>query len=298
MDANPGGRDPAYVICPKDVLTIRASEMEEISQAPYVVDSKGMVRLPVLGDVKVAGQSLAQFESALRTMLLKYVREPEVFVSVVRMHSEPIFFNGAFKSPGIYPLQGRRTLVEMVSSIGGIHPNARRRLKLTRRKEQGIIPLPAAVEDSDGRTSTAEINLNNLQQPFDPAHDIELRPYDTIAVERSEMVYVGGELNKVGSFELEDRESLSVVQLVSLAGGLTKEAAPTQARILRPLLGSSQRAEIPVNIKDIMAGKTGDFPLLANDVLYVPASKRRAVLSKVLMLTAPLASPIILLSTR
>ena len=70
---------------------------------------------------------------------------PQVTVTVVQFSSEPLFFVGAFKAPGIYPLQGRRTLVEMMSSIGGLQPNASRRIKVTRRKEFGEIPLPNAV---------------------------------------------------------------------------------------------------------------------------------------------------------
>ncbi len=297
-DMNLNGRDPAYVLGPSDVVVIRAAEVEEIGATQYVVDSDGVISLPTLGKVKAGGLTISQLESTLAELLKKYVREPEVIVAVGRMRSDPIFFTGAFKNPGIYPLQGRRTLVEMLSSIGGLQPNARRRLKIARRKERGRLPLPNAVDDAEGRVSTAEISLNSLQQAFDPAEDVELRPYDSITVARSEMVYVAGEFGKVGGFELEERESLSVTQLIALAGGLSKDAAPDKARVLRPVLDTSRRAEIPVNIKDILAGKGSDYPLLANDMLYVPASRRKAALSRTLQMTAPLVPALIFLGMR
>jgi polysaccharide export outer membrane protein len=290
------GRDPAYVIGPNDALVIQAANMDEIGPVQHVVDSDGYIDLPTIGKIMAAGLSVVQLEAGIASHLDQYVREPSVVVTVVRMRSEPIFFNGAFKNPGIYTLQGRRTLVEMISSIGGMQPNARHRLKLTRRKERGVIPLPNPTEDPDGRSTTVEISVNSLQQTFDPAQDIELLPYDTVAVERSEMIYVAGQFGKVGGFELDDRESLSVAQLVALAGGLSKDASPGKARVLRPVMNTSQRAEIPINIKDILAGKANDFPLLANDVLYVPSSRRSAIAARAAQLAITMTPAVLLLA--
>jgi len=69
---------------------------------------------------------------------------------------------------------------------------------------------------------------------------------------------------------LNERSTLSVLQALSLAEGLQSTAAPAAARILR---GSGEnRAEIPVDVKKILTGKTADVPLRADDILFVPAS--------------------------
>jgi hypothetical protein len=63
---------------------------------------------------------------------------------------------------------------------------------------------------------------------------------------------------------------MSVSQVLTTAGGLQLTAEPTKAVVLRPILNSTKRAEIPLNLTRIMAGKDIDFPLLPNDLLYVP----------------------------
>jgi polysaccharide biosynthesis/export protein len=207
---------------------------------------------------------------------------------VVQYRSEPVFFIGAFRAPGIYPLQGRRTLVEMLSSIGGLQPNASRRITVTRNLEYGPIPLPNAVTNKTTNTSSVEISMGSLRDQVNPAEDIVLMPYDQVSVSRAEMIYIGGEVNKVGSLELGERDSLSVIQAISMSGGLARDADPEKARILRPVLNSSKRAEIPVNIKLILVGKSNDYPLMPNDLLYVPRSTK---VTKTLAKIAPYVIP-------
>jgi polysaccharide export outer membrane protein len=259
-----------YVLGPNDQILIRAFQVEEIGERPYRIDMDGNVDLPLVGTVKAGGLSVDQLEMELAKRLSTYVRNPQVSVTVVQYHSEPVFFIGAFRSPGIYTLQGKRTLVDMLSSIGGLQPNASRRITITRRLEYGPIPLPNAVVSKATNTSTVEIGMGSLHNNVNPAEDIVLQPYDQISVSRAEMVFVGGEVNHVGGVELGERDSLSVVQLLSMSGGLTREADPEKAHILRPVLNTSKRAEIPVNLKLVLAGKSNDFPLMQNDLLYVP----------------------------
>jgi polysaccharide biosynthesis/export protein len=223
-----------------------------------------------VGTVKAGGLSVDQLEAELVKRLSTYVRNPQVSVTVAQYRSEPVFFVGAFARPGIYSLQGRRTLVDMMVYVGGLQPNASRRITITRSLEYGPIPLPNAVVNKGTNTSTVEISMGSLRDQLNPAEDIVLQPYDQIAVGLAERIYVGGEVNKVGSVDLGERESMSLIQVLSLSGGLKPDADGANARILRPVLNTTQRAEITINIKDILKGKGNDFPLMPNDLLYVP----------------------------
>ncbi len=69
-----------------------------------------------------------------------------------------------------------------------------------------------------------------------------------------------------------DNESLSALQVLSLAEGLDRTAAPQDAKIMRAVDGSAARAEIPVDLKKVLAGKGADVPLKANDILFIPTS--------------------------
>lgn len=282
---------PNYVLHPGDQIMLRAFEMPDISERPFRIDGDGFINLPELGKVKAGGITVENLEATLLEMLKKYVRQPQVTVTVVQFSSEPVFFVGAFKAPGIYPLQGRRTLVEMMSAIGGLQPGAARRIKVTRRKEYGDIPLPNAVPAPDGSGASVEINMASLRDNLNPAEDIVLDPFDVISVERAELVYVTGEVAHTGGFDLLDRDSMSVIQALTLAGGIGPEANQKTAWILRPVSNTSQRAQIVINLQRILKGQDLDRPLLANDVLYIPkASAVKRNLGRTLMILVPVAA--------
>ena len=282
---------PNYVLGPGDQILIRAFEMDDLGERPYRVEADGFIDLPTLGKTKAGGLTVDQLQRNLIEALRPYVRQPQVTITVVQFRSDPVFFVGAFKAPGIYPLQGARTLVEMLQSIGGLQPNASRRVKLTRRTEFGVIPLPGAVKSPDGSVSSVMISLASLRENINPAEDVVLQPFDVISVERAELIYVNGEVGKVGAFELDERDSMSLVQVLTLAGGLGREANPKEAIILRQISDTPRRAEIPLNITRVLAGKEDDFPLLPNDLLYVPrnhALKRN--MGRILLIALPLAA--------
>lgn len=289
-----------YVLGPNDGILIRAFGAEEIGERPYRIDSDGNVDLPLVGTVKAGGLSVDQLEAELAKRLATYVRNPQVSVTVTQYRSEPVFFVGAFAHPGIYPLQGRRTLVDMLASIGGLLPYASRRITIVRSLEYGPIPLPNAVVNKATNTSTAEISMGSLRDNLNPAEDILLQPYDQVQVAREEMVYVVGEVNHQTGVQLEERDSLSVIQVLSMAGGLTRDADAEKARVLRPVMNTSKRAEIPINIKLVLEGKNSDYPLMPNDLLYVP--RKRSVGGTVARyapyFVAPLITSIIYLSLR
>jgi polysaccharide biosynthesis/export protein len=266
---------PNYVLGANDQILVRAPNADEINEKPFRIDADGNVNMPLIGRVHVSGMTVQELEADLVKRLQEYIRDPQVIVSVVQFRSEPVFFVGAFKSPGIYPLQGRRTLVEMLTAIGGLQPNASRHIKVTRRAEYGTIPLPGALEDPEKKISTVEISMGSLRENVNPAEDILLQPYDVISVERAEQIYLNGEVGHPSAIELGERDSISIAQALTLAGGFTKDSARGKVRILRPILNTNRRAAIEVDLKRVFEGKDNDVPLLPNDIVYVPRSYSR-----------------------
>lgn len=269
---------PDYVLGPNDQILIRAPQAEEINERPFRVDTEGFITLPIVGRIRASGLTVQAFEVELVNRLREFIRTPQVSISLVQFRSEPVFVVGAFRAPGIYPLQGRRTLVEMLTSVGGLQPNASRRIKITRRANYGTIDLPNAVVNTEKKISTVEISLESLTQNVNPDEDIVLQSYDIISAERAERVYVSGNVIKVGAIELAERDSISVAQALTEAGGFSPYAIRDKVRILRPILGTSRRAEIVIDLDRVFEGKDIDFPLLPNDVLYVPRSTTWSVL--------------------
>jgi polysaccharide export outer membrane protein len=268
---------PDYVLGANDQILVRAPQADEINERPFRVDADGFVTLPLVGKVRASGLTVQALEGDLADRLRQYIREPQVFITVVQFRSEPVFVMGDFRAPGIYPLQGR-TLVEMMTVVGGLQPNASRRIRVSRRAENGPIPLTNAITDSSRKVSTVDISLESLTQDVNPEENILLKPNDIITASRAERVYVSGEVVKPAPVEFGERESMSITQALTETGGFTQYATRDRVRVLRPILGTNRRAEFDIDLKRILEGKEVDFPLLPNDVVYVARSGKRALL--------------------
>jgi polysaccharide export outer membrane protein len=150
------------------------------------------------------------------------------------------------------------------------------KLRISRDTAAGSIPLPAAQLNAAGEYEVAEINVRELLEGKHPEQNVLILPGDTISVPRSRLVYVIGEVHRAGGFVLRDSENLSVLQALSLAEGLAPTAGAQNARILRPNAEGTKKDEIKVNVKEILAGKSPDVPLRADDVLFIPNSAAKS----------------------
>jgi polysaccharide export outer membrane protein len=203
------------------------------------------------------------------------LKDPQVVVNVASFGSQPVSVLGAVRNPGIIQLQGRKTLFEVLSMAGGLQSDAGYVVQVTRSLKNGNIPLSTAQTDPNARIESASIKLKDIINVPNVSENIEILPGDTVSVPKAGVVYVVGFVTKPGGYPLYENESLSALQVLSLAEGLQRTAAASKARILRTIPGSSNRAEIPVNLNRLMAGKATDVQLSAGDILFVPGSKAK-----------------------
>jgi polysaccharide export outer membrane protein len=173
-------------------------------------------------------------------------------------------------TPGIHQLQGRKTLIEILSMAGGLRPDAGHVAVITRRAEWGPIPVPNATKDPSGGFTSAEIDLSAVTEAESPARNIAIRPHDIISIPKARLVYVIGEVERAGGFPLQDQEGMSLLQALSLAGGCKGSASPKNARILKPKGAGLERQEIAVNLKAVLSGQAKDRVLGPDEILFVP----------------------------
>jgi len=174
-------------------------------------------------------------------------------------------------------LEGRKNLLDVLSMAGGLKDDAGYNIEITRRAEWGPIPLPNAHTDASGQFSSVTVPLYDITTNKNPALNIEIMPYDTISVPRGDMVYIIGDVAHPGSIVLGGQKTVSVLQAVAIAAGVTKTAKSGEAKILRLTPGSATRTEVAVNIKSMLAGKSNDLNLQPDDILFVPSSLRKEV---------------------
>lgn len=281
---------PNYVVGAGDQMLIRARDVEEIDQRTFLVDDDGNLTLPLVGVIKATGRTVQQLELDIADKLKTLVRNPEVGITMIQFRQDVVLFNGAFVHTGLFALEGRRTLSEMITKVGGLEPSAGRTIRVTRKMDSGTIPLPGAIDDNERRVSTVDISLEGLTNSINPAEDIVLQANDTIVAAKAEKIYVQGAVAKTGVLDLDERESLSAMQVVIMSGGLQSDAIPDKAEILRPVLNTARRAVIPIDLKQVMEAKANDYPLMPNDILYIPSNHSHwRTIGKVLQIAGPIS---------
>jgi polysaccharide biosynthesis/export protein len=261
-----------YRLGPDDQLKIWALGVEEITDKPVRVDPGGDIDLPMIGRIHAGGLTVEQLKAQLVDRFGKEILKPQVSVEIAEFGSQPVSVMGAVNHPGVHQLRGRKTLMEVVSMAEGLRQDAGPHINITRQIQQGAIPLPAAKTDSTGSFSVAEISVKDLLAGANPAENILIAPHDVLTVPVAEAVYVMGVVKKPGEVPLKNNPSISVLQALASAEGFGPTPAPKDARIIRPVPGTSERKEIPVDLTKIQAGQAEDIAMRPNDILVVPPS--------------------------
>jgi polysaccharide export outer membrane protein len=280
-----------YILGPNDEILILSTHAEEISNRPIRIATSGDVNLPLVGRLHAAGMTVEQLETAILERLKSYIRQPDVAIIVTQYKSQPVSVFGAVGSPGIVQLEGRKTLLEVLSMVGGLKPDAGSRIRITRRNEWGPIPLPSA--SNEGEYSVAEVDIRSIELASRPGDNIEILPNDVITVARAEIVYVMGEVKKPGGFALNDRTSISIIEALARAEGFEPTAQAKDATVIRPVPGSN-RLEIAVNLPDVLRGKARDIMLQPDDILYIPKNYAKGALRQTLNAVVQTATGVII----
>src|SRR5438874_3482475 len=142
---NAGVVSKSYLLGPGDQIVIRAANAPDISEKPIRIDLGGIINMPTIGRVQAGGLTVEALEAELVKRLKVYLEEPDVAVSVTEYQSQPVSIFGEVMTPGVHQLEGRKTLVEMLSLAGGLKDEAGPSIRITRRLEYGPIPLPGAA---------------------------------------------------------------------------------------------------------------------------------------------------------
>jgi polysaccharide export outer membrane protein len=269
-----------YVLGPGDQILVRVLDLEEMGKEPYQIDMRGNVNLPMAGRIHASGRTVEELEQEIGGRLKKFLKSPEVTVALSEMRSQPVSVLGEVKTPGVLQLQGEKTLLEVVSMAGGLNPTAGHSIRITRKKEWGEIPLPGAHEDETGQYYLAEVGVKEILEARSPEKNILVKPNDVITVPKGELVYVMGAVKKSGGFVLGDRESVTVLQALSMAEGMDSYAESGHAKILRRTSNPEKREEIALNLKRILQGKDHDVPMQSDDILFVPLSGGKKALAR------------------
>ncbi len=261
-----------YLIEPEDVLDLYVFDVPELSRE-YLVNSAGNVTVPLLPKpIQAAGLSPDQLARALEQSFRQSgsLSRPQITVTVKQTKRSVVTVDGAVKTPQSVPVIGRTKLLAVLSQCGGLADDAGGTAMITRG------PLAPRDSQQQGGTpaSIITVDLKKLGDGVDLASQVDVWPGDRISVEHAGVFYVMGEVNHPGGFGLKSaQEQVTVLQALAIAGDTTSVAKKDKAVIIRKdAAAPNGRREIALNLTAIIAGRSTDNTLQANDILYVPAS--------------------------
>ncbi|MEX2301587.1 MAG: polysaccharide biosynthesis/export family protein [Bryobacterales bacterium] len=266
-----------YRVGAGDMLEISVFDVDELGKT-VTVGSQGTLVLPLLGEVNVGGLTTPEIAARLETLYGEsLLRDPQINVAVKEYRSQPVSVFGAVERPGIYQLQGRRRLLDVLAMAGGLARDAGYEVRLTRQPNP-----PSGSAGGEPVTEAAPRELVVAVQDLltgsgEDKDNPWIEPYDVIRVAKTGLVYVLGAVARPGGYPLE-QESMTVLRAISLAQGLDRRAAAQKARVIRQQGGASH--EVVVRIEDILSGAAPDAPLVDNDILFVPDSKAKSALHR------------------
>ena len=157
-----------YRIAPDDVLRIQVYHEPDLSLEDARVDAQGMVRMPLIGAVPVAGLSASEAADVVAGRLgERYLVSPQVSLFVKTAVGRRITLDGEVREPGLYPIEGRLTLSQAVALAKG--PT---RLAAT---DQVVV-----VRRMDGQRQAAMFDLGAIRKGAAP--DPEILPGDQLIV--------------------------------------------------------------------------------------------------------------------
>jgi polysaccharide biosynthesis/export protein len=162
-----------YRIGPENVLQIDVyyGRDRELSRKARV-SSRGRITFPLLGEVEVAGLTVAELEQRLTELLDRdYLVNPQVSV-FIEMYST-VSILGQIKEPGSFEIKGRLSLIELISLAGGF-------TKIASTNDVRIIRTRP-----DGTKSTIRVKAHDIINKGREEDDIPLEPGDIITVPES-----------------------------------------------------------------------------------------------------------------
>jgi len=119
-DPASSSRSPtAYVIGASDLLSVTVWKETALS-GEFLVRPDGMISMPLLGDVHAAGLIPSQLGNEIETRLKKFIQNPNVNVEIRQIHSKVIYLLGEVGKRGPIDLAPGMTLLQAISSAGGL----------------------------------------------------------------------------------------------------------------------------------------------------------------------------------
>jgi polysaccharide export outer membrane protein len=246
---------------PGDVITLVLQSAEREEQPNLLVDERGVVHVPLAGDVEVGRMPLPQAEQRLEAALRQYDRTVRVSILLSDPRGHVATVVGAVEDPGRVAVTPGMRLADLLAEAGG-----------PARSQEDAVGYSGAdlggarlVRDGEALPVSMARALEG-----DPRHNVRVRPGDVLYLppDLQRLVSVIGQVET--SQVMQHRPGMRVTQAIALAGGVTRDGNWGDVRVIR---GDSERPRIyQASVADIVDGRSPDVVLAPGDIVYVASA--------------------------
>jgi polysaccharide biosynthesis/export protein len=164
--ATPGNNH--YKIGPLDVIEFSVFKVPELQRVAQVADT-GTVNLPLVGEIQAAGRTAQEMERDLTKKLgAKYLQSPQVTILIKEYNSQRVTIEGAVKTPGVQPIRGKTSLLQVLATAGGLDSTVSDTTVVVFRQIDG--------KRSAAKFDVAAIRKGEAQDPLVQAGDVIVAP--------------------------------------------------------------------------------------------------------------------------
>jgi len=155
-----------YLIGSFDTVSVNVFREPQLSVEAAQVDTGGAIMLPLVGKVQVVGMSAESLSADIEAKLQRFLKRPQVAVSITS-NSQTIAVEGGVNQPGIFPIQGKSSLIEAVALAKGT--------AVTAAQDEVIV-----FRKINGQRAAGRFDIRRIRMGLDP--DPDIRPGDRIVV--------------------------------------------------------------------------------------------------------------------
>ncbi len=251
-------------LAPGFLLNIEVYDEPELSTQARI-DGQGNLSLPLLGSIHLAGLTITDAEQNLEAQFRKkqILTNPQVTLNIEQYASASVTVLGEVQAPGRIQLLAPHSLRDVIGMAGG---------------QTNLAGDSVRVQHTGENGTTSTVYRDPAGSKGNTIRDVQVQPGDTVTVLRAGIVYVLGAVNRPGGYVMQENGTLNVAQALSLAWGTSMQAKIGGLRVVRHEPDGTLK-EIPLSYKGITSGKVKPLQLEAEDIVYVPVSKIKAVFS-------------------
>lgn len=163
----------AYVLQPGDLLEIQVF-MEDDMARTLRISGNGTLTFPLVGNIRVAGYTVAEAEARLAEALKTYLKNPQVSMLIQEYGNKTVYVLGQVKEPAAIEIPPEKplTVLEAITSVGGFTDVANTSRVRVLRMENGT-------------QKALDVDVSQITKQGSKNLDIALMPGDVVFVPQS-----------------------------------------------------------------------------------------------------------------